>query len=741
VTPTDCAPDRPMTGADVDPILSSGPPFMHDKIAKNIAWNMFGSLAPMAAAVIAIPILITRIGTEQFGALTIAWVLIGYFSVFDLGMGRGLTNALARELSNRNHRVIPALVSTAWAALLVLGMCGSVVLWFASDFLIGLLKVSPATRAECHSAFLVIICVVPVITLSAGFRGVLEALSQFRPLNIIRSFGGVFSFIGPLGVLWHSTRLTSVLLVLAASQIITCCCLGVYCFRRLPQLQASMRFDRKVLSPLLRYGGWLTVTNIVAPFMASMDRLLMAAFVSVQQLPYYAVPFDAVSKILVLPIAFNGVLFPVFSAHGMKAGGTVRELYENSVKATALLVFPPLLITSVFARPILALWLGNAFADRSWVVLQILCAGLLINSLALVPYTVIQALGRPDITAKAHMVELPVYAALLILTLPTFGVVGAAVCWTVRVTLDAAFLFYMAHTLLMPSRETYWRPGSRILIIAAVTAITFAFPFSRPVLVGAALVAVFFIVPDLLELAAMTPWLRQPPRRSSNKRLPRTRFIPRDSRSPEPNSAAAIIDKHDRLANLTVQPTPVMLELGCGPEKRFAESIGIDAIDYDCVDVVGDVYDVLNEIPSGSVHYVHTSHLLEHLHDLTLIVNELSRVVATNGTIEIIVPHFSNPYFYSDPTHRNFFGLYTFSYFAEDNILSRRVPAYVRNGSLELMKVRFVFRSDRQLDPMYLVRRLVGLIVNSTTYAKEFYEEFLPFLFPCYEIVYVLRRL
>lgn len=204
--------------------------------------------------------------------------------------------------------------------------------------------------------------------------------------------------------------------------------------------------------------------------------------------------------------------------------------------------------------------------------------------------------------------------------------------------------------------------------------------------------------------------------------------------------SVSILDKRQRLANLGSRPGPVMLELGCGPNKRFPESIGIDAIDYDCVDVVGDLYDVLAEIPSGSVEFVHTAHVFEHLPDLTRMVNELGRVVAPGGRIEIAVPHFSNPFFYSDPTHKAYFGLYTFSYYAEDRVLSRRVPAYVRNPALALIDVTLVFRGDRRRYLMYAVRRMVHALVNSTTYTKEFYEEFLPFLFPCYEIVYVLTR-
>src|SRR3981081_3559376 len=50
-------------------------------LAHNTIWNLSGYAAPLLAALIAIPILIRSLGTAQYGALTIAWGVVGYFSV------------------------------------------------------------------------------------------------------------------------------------------------------------------------------------------------------------------------------------------------------------------------------------------------------------------------------------------------------------------------------------------------------------------------------------------------------------------------------------------------------------------------------------------------------------------------------------------------------------------------------------------------------------------------------------
>lgn len=102
----------------------------------------------------------------------------------------------------------------------------------------------------------------------------------------------------------------------------------------------------------------------------------------------------------------------------------------------------------------------------------------------------------------------------------------------------------------------------------------------------------------------------------------------------------------------------VVLELGCGPHKRIPDAIGIDALDFDGVDVVADLNRGLGFIPDSSIDEIHSYHFLEHLDDLSSLMREVHRVLKPGGGMVGNVPHFANPYYYSDPTHKSRFGLY-----------------------------------------------------------------------------------
>ena len=95
--------------------------------------------------------------------------------------------------------------------------------------------------------------------------------------------------------------------------------------------------------------------------------------------------------------------------------------------------------------------------------------GVFINSLGQVPFAMLQGAGRPDLTARLHLIEMPCYLLMLWLLIRSFGIDGAAAAWTVRVTVDALILFGLGHRILSApvregsfSREVHGNAGGAI---------------------------------------------------------------------------------------------------------------------------------------------------------------------------------------------------------------------------------------------------------------------------------------
>ncbi len=414
-------------------------------LARNVIWNLIGNGAPMLVAVISIPILIHGLGKDRFGVLALAWALIGYASLFDLGLGRALTQLVARKMGAGEDHEVPTLVWTSLLLMLLLGLVGTLVAVLLSPWLVHrALNVPVTLQGDTLQSFYLLGLSIPVVISTAGLRGLLEAHQRFGTINALRIPMGVYSFAGPLLVLPFSRSLFPVVGILAAGRLIGWIAHLLLCFRVVPELRERIAWHGAAAGSLLRFGGWMTVSNIVSPLMVTSDRFLIGALVSMTAVAYYATPYELVTKLLLIPGALVGVMFPAFSASFAQDPARTAALYSRCVKYVFLILFPAVLLTVGLAQNGLTLWLGADFAQHSSRVLQWLAVGVFLNSLAAVPYTLVQSVGRPDLTAMLHMAELPFYLLALWWLISIYGVEGAAIAWTVRVGVDALILFVMA---------------------------------------------------------------------------------------------------------------------------------------------------------------------------------------------------------------------------------------------------------------------------------------------------------
>jgi O-antigen/teichoic acid export membrane protein len=424
-------------------------------LARNALWNLLSLTLPVLVALGVIPALIRALGTDRFGVLTLSWILIGYCSLFDLGLGRALTRLVSAETG-----IGATLASTVWTALslmLALG-CGGALIFAAASGLLAhsILRIPIALQDEAAVSLRWVAAAIPLVTLTAGLRGVLEARQRFGSLSILRTVTGALTFAGPLAAAKLYGSLPAVILAIAAVRLLSLAAHALLCVSMTPDLLCDRRVRFTLARPLLRFGGWLTVSNLLSPLMTSMDRLLVGMFLPVSHVAYYATPYEIVTKLQMIPAAVTGVLFPAFSNTLVNDRERAMKLYVRGLSVILGILTPLTAIVVTCAYPGLRLWLGVEFAAHGYRVLQILAIGVLINAAATVPSSFLQAAGRPDVTARLHIIEFPLYVPLACWLIRLSGIEGAALAWVLRVTLDTALLFGMAHRLVPAQHAMQW---------------------------------------------------------------------------------------------------------------------------------------------------------------------------------------------------------------------------------------------------------------------------------------------
>ncbi len=418
-------------------------------LVKNVFLNAFGLFAPLLAALYSVPVIIKGIGTDRFGLLTLAWAVVGYFSLFDLGLNRAIIQMVSEKLGAGKDHEIPELIWTAFFSMFALGLTGALISIPCMPLIVQHILNCPETlKKEALHSFYMIGASIPLVVIRSGFRGVLISYQRFDLTNIVRIPLGLFTFLAPLFVLLFSNSLFPIVCTLMAGLVLSCIAYFLMCIRIVPNLGEKILVKKHLVLPLFRFGGWMTVTNIIGPVMVYMDRFFIGAILSLTAVAFYATPHEIVTKIILIPSAITGVLFPAFSASYLNDRQKLTTLFERGVKYIFVIVFPIIVVMVTFAQEGLVFWLGNEFAKNSIHIFQWLSGGVLFNCLAMVPFSLIQGAGKPDLTAKLHLVELPLYLFFLWGLILVKGAEGAAIAWSGRIVLDTILLFVFSRKFL-----------------------------------------------------------------------------------------------------------------------------------------------------------------------------------------------------------------------------------------------------------------------------------------------------
>ena len=443
------------------------------RLAKSAMWNLFGMGAPLLVALFAIPLLIDGFGKERFGLLAIIWMGVGYFSLFDFGLGRALTKLVAERLGSGDIADLSRLIWTGLIMLSALGFLGGVLVWFFSHAIVSsVLNVEPSLRAEAVTSFRILALGLPVVVLTSALIGILEAYQRFGLIAAIRVPLGVLTFGGPLltlqftpSLIWATLALLgSRLFALVAYYLAACSANKALCSPRAPDI-ADIR-------PFVSFGGWQTITNIVSPLMTYLDRFVVGALLNLRAVTFYVAPYEAFSRIQILPQALMGVVFPAFSTAAAGDPRRLASLYADSCRFAAFSMLPIAAAAFLFAPEILELWLGQEFAVTSATVVKFLAVGCLTNTLARLPFTALQGTGRPDLVALTHLAELLPYLAVLWWATVHYGIAGAALAWTLRATIDALILNEIAGVKIAALHNsvatTRWALFGLVAVFAAI---------------------------------------------------------------------------------------------------------------------------------------------------------------------------------------------------------------------------------------------------------------------------------
>ncbi|WP_313228208.1 flippase [Leclercia sp.] len=415
-------------------------------LIKNSVWNLAGYVVPTAIAIPAMGYLARVLGVELFGVYTLAIAIVGYAGIFDIGLTRAIVREIAVYRGDIDER--KKIISTATIFLFLFSVFGAILISLFTPNIISLLNITASNHTDVQNSIRVLVWTIPAFLLNQLWMSILEGDERFAILNIQRSFGS--SIIAGLPALFVlvSPSLFSAILGLAVGRLLSL--IIAFVIVRNEIINAGFIFYRETFRRMIFFGGWITVSNIISPVMVYFDRFVISGSLGADKVGYYTAPSEIVSRLGLLPGALSRAVFPKLSA-----AKTYDELKKNIRFAYLIMglgCLPLVLILIFLAKLIMQLWLGDEYALHSQAIFQILLVGFFFNSIAQIPFTVIQSLGKAKYTAFLHCIEVIPYLALLYFCVNAYGVLGAAYSWTIRVFVDCILLIIVSRECINKHR-------------------------------------------------------------------------------------------------------------------------------------------------------------------------------------------------------------------------------------------------------------------------------------------------
>jgi O-antigen/teichoic acid export membrane protein len=353
--------------------------------------------------------------------------------------------------------------------------------------------------------------VVPAILTAAvqpiqlGCASVLAGDEDFRRLSAIKFAHGISRGLLGASVASATGSLTQLLWVQA---ILDCVQVLVLLWFSLPQKGATHP-KRQPLKLIGRSIVGQSATNFINSWLADAEKFAIGITGRTLMLASYNVPANAVGRLSAFGGSIAGVLMPRMAMlqaqkkdqemSGLLGAGTRLNVWAMAVGSAPLIAFAPEWLT---------LWLGPAVAKTAAIPVQVLLVGAVANAAAVVANATIRATMRSRVLSSLYVIEVALHVVVVAVCVSTWGLIGAALAWSVRVLFDS-----VAHQVLIRSL-THLHLDWRWLLVVASSAglVSLVMHYQSPVArVGFCVVAVVFASLTLFRFADLSLLRRSPP--------------------------------------------------------------------------------------------------------------------------------------------------------------------------------------------------------------------------------------
>lgn len=427
-------------------------------VARNIIFNFAGQFFLLFLSFITTPIIISFLGTDLFGVLSIVTVVLGYFSLLDLGMGLSVIKYISEYSARDDKKGVQKIIGTALTFYTLVGFIGGVLILILSHQIVSrFLQIPPEIIPTVISVFYISALGFFVNMILTVFTSIPNAMQRMDISNTRNIAVGLLNALGTIVLLFLGYGLAAIVILNIIVSLAVTVVLYLDIKKILPGLSLKLEFDREIFSKFFKFSGYKLIGNTGGQIVFQLDKLILGFFYPISAVTFYTIPTTLIQKAFSLMLNITNAVFPSFS-HSFTANDLERsrELYLRMGKLIVFLMAPIMMILFIFADLILLLWLNGEFAQKSALTLRILAAAYFIAALSAPGVVASDASGNPKLPAIFASISAFINIIAAIILIPRWGIEGAAIALLINFLAQVPiFIFIVNKTLMKISSLTF----------------------------------------------------------------------------------------------------------------------------------------------------------------------------------------------------------------------------------------------------------------------------------------------
>ena len=412
-------------------------------------------------ALVATPFFVRLMGLEAFGLIGLSIALHGLLRPLEVGLNAVFSRELPLlYLTPEKMQDACGLFGNATWLCRIMGLLISVLFFASAPFIAEeWLEGNKLTQDVLSHAILLIGLGIGLRCLGLPCQGGLIGRQHQVSLAVVNAVMATVRLLGVLPVLY---LISTDIRIFFAYQLV---CIGIHTTilalllrRTSPELIGSYpKFKLELLKPMKHFAAGVGGAALLTYALMYMDRLVVSKLITLEGFGRYCLAATVAGTLLALSMAVFTAILPRFSQlFYLKDFRELKALYHFVTQVMGVILWPAVLVISLFSQEILTLLLGNPeAASLEAPVMAILVIGAAVFGLNNLPYALQLAFGWTRLAVIGYSLTICIMIPTMILMTKYFGSLGAAISWTLPLLAQLVIIVPIMHRRIFP--KIMWR--------------------------------------------------------------------------------------------------------------------------------------------------------------------------------------------------------------------------------------------------------------------------------------------